>query len=398
MGRDPGAVACYTVSWMRDTGRRLQALALVATMSTCVGSAAADLAWAAPAECPSAAEVSHEVERLLEGSEYPLAALNEFSLTVRQDASTRLFVVHIVRAGGSTLQERSVEAANCNELVQAAALAVALAINPELEAKKPVPATATAASGAGTAGAAAPGAHAPAVAGTVAAGTVATTTTAAPPVAQAPVVQPGPQANPAAPASTAVPATNTAPVAGPVDEAAAETNLAADTRGLQVSAFGLVTADSGSMPEPGFGFGAGAGVTRQALRAQLSLEYFAPTETEPDPSGAFARFSLYRAHASGCYTPFAERFSLFGCAALEVGLLRARGQDVSDGQQVDRAWLAAGADLLLLGEVADRVSLQLRAGVVRPLIERDYVLNGDSVHQVSSWVVAGALGAEFRFN
>jgi len=326
--------------------------------------------------------------------------LNEFSLTVRKDASTRLFVVHIVRASGSTLQERSVEAADCNELVQAAALAVALAINPELEAKKPVsaPAAATGASGAGTASAATPGAPAPAAAGTVAAATVAATTTRAPPVAQAPVVQPAPQANPAAPASTAAPATNTALVAGPVDETAAETNLAADTPSLQVSAFGLVTADSGSMPEPGFGFGAGAGVTRHALRAQLALEFFAPTETEPDPSGAFARFSLYRTHVSGCYTPFAERVSLFGCATLEVGLLRARGQAVSDGQQVDRAWLAAGADLLLLGEVADRVSLQLRAGVVRPLIERDYVLNGDSVHQVSSWVVAGALGAEFRFN
>ena len=152
------------------------------------------------------------------------------------------------------------------------------------------------------------------------------------------------------------------------------------------------------MPEPSFGFGAGAGITRQATRVQLSLEFFSPTETERDASGAYASFSLYRAHASGCYSPFAQRVSLFGCAALQVGLLRARGQGVADGQQVDRAWVAAGADLLLLGELADRVSLQLRAGVVRPLIEREYMLNDTSVHQVSSWVVAGALGAEFRFN
>jgi hypothetical protein len=177
-----------------------------------------------------------------------------------------------------------------------------------------------------------------------------------------------------------------------------ESETAADSHGLQFSAFGLVAADSGSMPEPGFGFGAGAGVTRQATRVQLSLEFFSPTETEPDASGAYASFSLYRAHASGCYSPFAESVSLYGCAALQVGLLRARGRDVTDSQEVDRAWLAAGADLLLLGELADRVSLQLRAGIARPLIEREYVLNDDMVHQVSSWVVAGALGAEFRFN
>src|SRR6188508_1355558 len=126
-GRDPRAVACYTLSSMRDNRRRLQALGLAALLSTFAGSAAADLAWQAPAECPSAGEVTHEVERLLEGSEYSRAVLGEFSLNVRHDASTGLFAVHIVRVSGPKLQERTVEAANCDELVQAAALAVALA-------------------------------------------------------------------------------------------------------------------------------------------------------------------------------------------------------------------------------------------------------------------------------
>lgn len=152
------------------------------------------------------------------------------------------------------------------------------------------------------------------------------------------------------------------------------------------------------MPEPALGLGAGAALGAQAIRLQLALEFFSSTETEPDPNGAYAHFGLYRAHLSGCYSPFSEQILLFGCAAVQAGVLRAEGRGVPDVHEINRAWLAAGGDLLVLGTLADRTSLQLRAGVARPLIERDYVMNGESVHQVSSWVFDAALGVEFRFN
>lgn len=152
------------------------------------------------------------------------------------------------------------------------------------------------------------------------------------------------------------------------------------------------------MPDAALGFGAGAALSAEALRLQLALEFFSSTETDPDASGAYARFGLYRAHLSGCYSPFGERISLFGCAAVQAGVLRAQGRGVPDVHEINRAWLAAGADLLVLATLADRTSLQLRAGVARPLIERDYVMNGASVHEVASWVFDAALGVEFRFN
>ena len=165
-----------------------------------------------------------------------------------------------------------------------------------------------------------------------------------------------------------------------------------------LSAFALVTGDSGSMPDPALGLGAGIALAGEALRLQAALEFFSSTETEPDPSGAYARFGLYRAHLSGCYSPFAPRIFLFGCATLQAGVLRAEGRGVPDVHGMNQAWFALGGDVLVLGSLAEHTSLQLRGGVARPLIEREYVMNGSSVHEVSSWVFDAALGVEFRFN
>ena len=101
-------------------------------MATWTGSALAELTWRAPATCPTAAQVSSEVERLLRGSQYPREALSEFSLLVTHDARAGVFSVRITRTRGQARQERIVAASDCRELMQAAALAVALAINPEL--------------------------------------------------------------------------------------------------------------------------------------------------------------------------------------------------------------------------------------------------------------------------
>ena len=218
-----------------------------------------------------------------------------------------------------------------------------------------------------------------------------------------PTATPAPAPAPAPPPASvaAAPVTAPASTASPVlDQGQAPTSTAATPSLLnpRISAFALVSGDSGSMPEAALGLGAGVAMAGEATRVQLALEFFSSTETERDPSGAYARFGLYRAHLSGCYSPFTERIFLFGCAALQAGVLRAQGRGVSDPHESNRAWIAAGGDLLILGSVADRTWLQLRGGVARPLIEREYVMNGASVHQVSSWVFDAALGVEFRFN
>jgi hypothetical protein len=196
---------------------------------------------------------------------------------------------------------------------------------------------------------------------------------------------------PAAPVGQSAPPTADQP---PASEPTGSSRLSQP----HLSAFALVTGDSGSMPEAALGLGGGVAVAGEATRVQVALEFFSSTETDPDASGAYARFGLYRAHASGCYSPFADRVFLFGCATLQAGVLRAQGRGVAETHDVNRAWFAAGADLLVLGSLAERTFLQLRGGVARPLIERNYVMNGSSVHEVSNWVFDAALGVEFRFN
>ncbi|HEY6726344.1 MAG TPA: hypothetical protein VI197_20050 [Polyangiaceae bacterium] len=378
---------------MRDLGWRLHTLLLVGALVLLSRTARADLTWQAPAECPSAAQVSSEIERLLAGSEYPTGALNEFSLAVTREGGAGMFVVRITRTQSGSRQERVVEGADCGELAQAAALAVALAINPELEpAPSPTP-TAPAS----------PVVPAEAVPAEAAAATAPGHTPVpppAPPRAAAPpptagsdpqAAQAPPPNTPIAPASPSVP-----PMA---DQGSA--SKPAESPGWShphLSAFALVTGDSGSMPEAALGLGGGVAAAGEATRVQVALELFSSTETEPDAGGAYAHFGLYRAHASGCYSPFADRVFLFGCATLQVGVLRAQGRGIAEANQVNRAWFAAGADLLVLGSLAERTWLQLRGGVARPLIERNYVMNGSSVHEVSSWVFDAGVGVEFRFN
>lgn len=101
---------------MRDPGWRLHTLGLVVTLAMLTRTARADLTWQAPAQCPPAAQVSSEIERLLAGSEYPKEALDDFSLTVTHEARAGVFVVRITRTQDGARQERVVEAADCGEL------------------------------------------------------------------------------------------------------------------------------------------------------------------------------------------------------------------------------------------------------------------------------------------
>lgn len=377
---------------MRDLGWRLQTLVLVGALALLTRTALADLTWQAPPQCPPAAHVSSEIDRLLAGSDYPKEALSEFSLAVTREARGGVFVVRITRTQGGARQERVVEATDCGELVQAAALAVALAINPELE-----PAPAAPPSSPPVTAAAPPAPSTPTPTG---AAPAATASPAPPPTAPAPPPTAGSTPPPTQPPPSIAPITPANPSASPTADQP-PTSEPAETPSFmnpQLSAFALVTGDSGSLPEAALGLGGGVAAAGEATRLQLALEFFSSTETEPDATGAYARFGLYRAHVSGCYSPFVERIFLFGCATLQAGVLRAQGRGVAEANEVNRAWFAAGADVLVLGSLADRTWLQLRGGVARPLIERDYVMNGASVHEVSSWVFDAALGVEFRFN
>ena len=87
-----------------------------------------DSSWDAPPECPTAAEFEAEVRRLA-GPVPPPALRPEARATVRRAPGDR-WQLTLATKTGALAGERKLSAASCPELMQAAALVVALMINP----------------------------------------------------------------------------------------------------------------------------------------------------------------------------------------------------------------------------------------------------------------------------
>jgi hypothetical protein len=100
-----------------------------------------DLAWEAPAECPSLSSVRRATERLLGKSLDRLPARNVHAqgTVSRNDAGN--WVLHIVLAAGDHVEDETLIAKKCHSLSDAMALKVALAIDPlaVVDSVKPEP-------------------------------------------------------------------------------------------------------------------------------------------------------------------------------------------------------------------------------------------------------------------
>lgn len=209
--------------------------------------------------------------------------------------------------------ERNLESANCDELVSATALIVALAVDPKTVANR-------------------------------------TGTNAAP-------------ANTPAPAATRTP-----PAAGtPATAGAAEPVDRTPRRALRVTGYvdAGIAADLGALPG-GIAIGpvvSGAlGIERFRLRVGAS--YFAPRFADsPDATSHGTRgadVSLLVGMLSGCYA-IVQRTEVSACADFEGGALFASGTGFQEPRDATTAWYAAGASFDVV--VALTGPLTLRAGL-----------------------------------
>lgn len=101
---------------------------------------AVTLTWQAPSACPTANEVTAEVSALLGGVARPTAAHVVATATVTADEASQFVLILTVNGG----EERRVVAQSCEDLGRAAALILAIAVDPSfaLDAPpEPVPAT-----------------------------------------------------------------------------------------------------------------------------------------------------------------------------------------------------------------------------------------------------------------
>ncbi len=125
----------------RRLGRALTVLLVLGpALAGALGDAlAADrlaLKWTAPAGCPAAAEVKAEVDRLLGASRVQPAKAIDVSGAVSRDERGTWHVRLETPAGGTT-RAREIHGASCRAVTDAAALVLALMIDPEAVAAAP---------------------------------------------------------------------------------------------------------------------------------------------------------------------------------------------------------------------------------------------------------------------
>lgn len=269
------------------------------------------LTWQAPESCPERAVLTGRVEAFLGQSlEVRRAQQLKIDAIVQEDAAAG-FVATVSVTTTEASYERRLDHQDCASLTEAAALVIALAIDPErVRAHQ----TEAAPNDDADTPLAAPAAPAPPV--------------AAPPVPTVAANSPAPVTPPAQP--SAAPSATTAPNPVVID---------AGVRALL---------DVGTLPRAGLGIGGIFAVGVGRLRVELTGTYWFPVEESvPGHAPAAVKVQLATGGLRGCYVWAPSDWALSACAGAELGDYRGRGFNVDDPATSHQLWSAASADLRL---------------------------------------------------
>jgi hypothetical protein len=274
--------------------------------------------------------------------------------------------LHLETVDNGLRGERTLRAATCEELASAAALIIALAVDPKTVAARSKDASATAAA-------------------------ASSTPSAAPPAA---APEPNPAAVPApikapAPANAEKPERSGAPVTGLVE--------------------GDLAFDWGALPGLSIGPSLSGGFALSRLRLRVGATYFAPRFAEalpkPDTPTRGGDVSLLVLGLAGCYSLTPRAAELGVCAELEGGALLAVGSGFDHTNDAIKPWLGAGASVDLTVPISEPVALRVGIGAMVPF-GRSPVLfrenTGDdtqkrTIHQPFYVSGRAAVGVSFAF-
>jgi len=344
------------------------------------------LAWEAPADCPSEANVRDAVAQLLGAGAPPPASVSARAVVQRTSSDHWIVQLTTVREGARG--ERVVEATSCPSLANATALIVALTIDPERVA-----------------------AHTPAAAPSASASTT-VAAGAGPTVAPLPSASAG-EALPSSSSPSSRPARAPTPsvvASAPPRDLAPVTS--ADEGPVVPRRFALLlegVGDLGSLPSLSDGIAVGVAVTFDALRLEAFGAYLLP---QPAYAGSLpsigSNIDLVVGGLRGCFLPPRRVLELGACGGLEIGQLQGSGFGSLSGpyqtftpQSQGGLWVAPVVGGRLAWRIAPYFSLVIDLGVAIP-IERD-VFNisipgaSGALHQASSVVARGGAGPELRF-
>jgi hypothetical protein len=276
------------------------------------------LGWDAPAECPTQDQVLSDVRSLAvhRGAAAPTKTI-AVEAVVEKRAADRW---SLTLAVGSAQQR--LEASTCAQLARAAALFVALVLDPSSRERA----------------SAAPG-------------------------------EPAEESGPPVPAP--VPA-----LAPPTAAPMATHETAARPREVSVLAAAGLLIDVGTLPraEPLAALEVGI----RYRRAEITLQGGAGTAQDATTNGAAgAVLTPVSVTLTPCYAPLATSpFRLGPCALGEVGWIHAQGVDLSQAGPTSAAWFSLGGELVAWWAIGAHFEARLGAGVLIPVVRPNFEVAG----------------------
>lgn len=328
--------------------------------------AAYELAWTAPAGCPSAEQVQARIARLAadprdgQGVMFVEATVTEsaagYSLTLRTEYRERV-------------DARTVESAVCEDLGESTALVVAVALEPALGDEPD--------------------------AGDPVANSPAPPELPPPPTGETPpeerVIDPTRAGTDVAAADTR----DSAPVAPAHREGPSRTRRplpSPDRIVLRIAPH----AEIGGIPRVGAGAELAVGLLWPRLRLELRGGYLFPRRADAPGEGR-ALYQLGTAGARGCARPRAGRLELPVCLGFEGGVLRADSRDTGSDRTVTGPWLGPSA-LAGLAFAGDRVGLWTFAEVAVAALSTRVLVGPDVAFRALPVSVRVGAGLEIFFS
>lgn len=286
-----------------------------------------ELHWRAPAECPSAAEVRAELERIARAR--PGLALTPLYASADVEKHGATYALELQTEHAGERGERQLEAADCKTLVRTLTLVMALAYGAGVEMAEEAPLAAEPAP-------------------------------SEPPPSAAPS-QRRPATDPASPRA-----------------------IRPDQLSTSLWLAGGVTL--GLLPTAAPSLAAGIELARGAWSVGLRLQAW-PTMSESLDADVHARFDALGGQLQGCLRLPVSVLELGLCAALRAAALRGRSQGTTSDGSATAPWYALGGVAALSWPRGSWLALRIEAGVAASLDRPHFVIDGvGSVQRVAAWV------------
>lgn len=354
------------------------------------------VAWAVPEECPNAQSIVQRLLTLGGGESRAFADAGTVRGAIIKDADEWVLALQIVQAGGDEQFDeltpgRVLRAKDCDELANAAAVAIAIALGGAPEPPAAEPADARRTSGA----ARALGSQRSTGSDGVGAGP----SSVAPPPSARVVAAIVPASSRALAASADAPdsaAVEALPAAAPGGDEAALMDPGVARRRSPASSFGVVSSVELVVDTTSLG-GAALGPSAQIELRWASLGIGAyglwlPERQIAVAQAQYVELSLLSAGLRGCYRAARVAPTIDVCGGAEFGALEAEGKGLLDASRRRDPWGAATAGVLLGVELSRSLRAGARLEAVLPFSRERYLINRDLViHEVPPASVRMAL-------